>query len=33
VLPFGVRQMIKDYAWVSFNNKTLRAAVQLWFRD
>jgi hypothetical protein len=30
VLPYGVRQMIKDYAWVSFNNESLRAAVQLW---
>jgi hypothetical protein len=29
VLPFGVRQMIMDYAWVSFDNETLRAAVQL----
>jgi hypothetical protein len=28
VLPFGVRQMIKDYAWVSFDNETLRAAVR-----
>jgi surface protein len=33
VLPFGVRQMIKDYAWVSFDNETLRAAVQLWCSD
>jgi hypothetical protein len=33
VLPFGVRQMIKDYAWVSFDNETLRAAVRLWCSD
>jgi surface protein len=33
VLPFGVRQLIKDYAWVSFDNETLRAAVRLWCRD
>jgi hypothetical protein len=33
VLPFGVRQVIKDYAWVSFDNVTLRAAVQLWCSD
>jgi surface protein len=32
-LPFGVRQIIKDYAWVSFDNETLRAAVQLWCSD
>jgi hypothetical protein len=33
VLPFGLRQMIKDYAWVSFDNETLRAAVRLWCSD
>ena len=33
VLPFGVRQMIKDYAWVWFDNETLRAAVRLWCSD
>jgi hypothetical protein len=33
VLPFGVRQMIKDYAWVSFDNETLRATVRLWCSD
>jgi surface protein len=33
VLPFGVRQTIKDYAWVSFDNETLRAAVRLWCSD
>jgi hypothetical protein len=30
ILPFGVRQMIKDYAFVTFDNDTLREAVQLW---
>eukprot|EP01040_Poterioochromonas_malhamensis_P021989 gene21989-26649_t len=33
ILPFGVRQMIKEYAWVSFDNETLREAVGLWFSD
>ena len=33
ILPFGVRQMIKDYAWVSFDNQTLREAVRLWCSD
>lgn len=33
VLPFGVRQIIKEYAWVSFDNKTLREAVRLWCRN
>eukprot|EP01040_Poterioochromonas_malhamensis_P019561 gene19561-biopygen5845 len=33
VLPFGVRQLIKDYAGVSFDNKTLREAVRLWCSD
>jgi hypothetical protein len=33
VLQFGVRQTVKDYAWVSFDNETLRAAVQLWCRN
>jgi hypothetical protein len=32
ILPFGVRQLIHDFAWVSFDNDTLREAVQLWFR-
>eukprot|EP01039_Chlorochromonas_danica_P013981 gene13981-16258_t len=26
VLPFGVRQMIKDFAWMSFDNETLKEA-------
>eukprot|EP01042_Synura_sphagnicola_P030459 gene30459-biopygen29152 len=30
ILPFGVRQMIKDYAWVSFDNDMIREAVKLW---
>jgi MoxR-like ATPase len=30
-LPFGVRQLIHDFAF-SFGNKTLRQAVQLWWR-
>lgn len=35
VLPFGVRQMIKDYAFevIVFNNMTLWTAVQLWVSD
>jgi surface protein len=30
ILPFGVRQLIKNYAFVTFDNDTLREAVQLW---
>lgn len=30
ILPFEVRQIIKAYAWVSFNNETLRQAVRGW---
>jgi hypothetical protein len=30
ILSFGVRQMIKDYDFVKFDNETLREAVQLW---
>jgi surface protein len=30
ILPFGVRQMIREYAFVTFDNDTLREAVQLW---
>jgi hypothetical protein len=30
ILPFGVRQMIKEYAFVIFDNDTLREAVKLW---
>lgn len=30
VLPFGVRQLIKDFAFVSLDNVTLREAVRLW---
>ena len=30
ILPFGVRQMIQEYAFVKFDNDTLREAVQLW---
>jgi hypothetical protein len=30
ILLFGVRQMIQDYAFVKFDNETLREAVQLW---
>lgn len=33
VLPFGVRRLIKDYAFVSFDEQTLRKAVQLWCGD
>ena len=33
VLPFGVRQLIKEYAFLSFDNETLREVVQLWCRD
>ena len=33
ILPFGVRQLIKDYAWASFDNDTIREAVQLWCRN
>lgn len=33
ILPFGVREMIKGYAWVSFDNETLRKAVKLWCED
>jgi surface protein len=33
ILPFGVRQLIKDYAWVLCNNDTIREAVQLWCSD
>ena len=33
ILPFGVRQLIQDYAFVQFNNDTLREAVNLWFSD
>eukprot|EP01040_Poterioochromonas_malhamensis_P017848 gene17848-20647_t len=33
VLPYGVRHMIKGYAWSSFDNKTLRTAVRFWCRD
>jgi hypothetical protein len=30
ILPFGVRQMIKEYAFVIFDNDKLREAVRLW---
>jgi hypothetical protein len=30
VLPFGVRQMIKDFAFEQFDNATVRKAVNLW---
>ena len=33
VLPFGVRQKIKDYAWASFDNATLQEAVNRWCDD
>eukprot|EP01042_Synura_sphagnicola_P005235 gene5235-biopygen5575 len=33
ILPFPVRQLIKDYSWVSFNNETQREAVRLWCSD
>eukprot|EP01040_Poterioochromonas_malhamensis_P022799 gene22799-biopygen8123 len=33
ILPYGVRQLIKDYAWISFDNRTLREAVRLWCSD
>eukprot|EP01033_Poteriospumella_lacustris_P015811 gene15811-gene16649 len=33
VLPYGVRRMIKEYAWVSFDNETLWTAVKLWCSD
>eukprot|EP01042_Synura_sphagnicola_P036884 gene36884-biopygen33075 len=33
VLPFGVRQMIKAYAWVSVDDKMLWEAVHLWCID
>ncbi len=32
-MPYGVRRMIKEYAWVSFDNETLRTAVKLWCSD
>lgn len=33
VLPLGIRQMIKAYAWVSVDDKTLWEAVRLWCID
>eukprot|EP01042_Synura_sphagnicola_P036623 gene36623-biopygen14088 len=33
VLPFGVRQIIKDYTFEKFDNDTLRVAVKLWCDD
>jgi surface protein len=33
VLPFGVRQLIKDFAFMSFDNQTLPTAVRLWCSD
>lgn len=30
VLPFGIRQLIKDFTFTSFTNVTLRTAVQQW---
>lgn len=30
VLPFGIRQLIKDYVGPVFDNETLRQAVRLW---
>jgi hypothetical protein len=33
ILPFGVRQMIKEYAFVKFDNATIREAVRLWCGD
>ncbi len=30
ILPFDVRQLIKDYAFVRFNNDTLREADERW---
>ena len=33
ILPFGVRQLIHNYAFVQFDNDTLREAVNLWFSD
>lgn len=28
VLPIGVLQLTKDYAWIEFDNETLRQAVR-----
>lgn len=33
VLPLGIRQMIKAYAWVSVDDKSLWEAVRLWCSD
>jgi hypothetical protein len=33
VLPYGIRQMIKEYAFMSFTNETLREAVRIWRRN
>lgn len=33
VLPYGIRQLIKEYARASFTNETLREAVRLWCTD
>jgi surface protein len=33
ILPYGIRQMIKDYAWAPFDNETLREAAKLWSTD
>lgn len=33
VLPFGIRRLIKGYAFVTFTNETLREAVGLWYYE
>lgn len=33
ILPYPIRQMIKDYALVFFTNETLRRAAQMWCND
>ena len=32
-MPFGIRQMIKEYTWERFTNETLRNVVHLWCHD